>query len=97
MQSEATVVEFDLPRLGACFLPREFANFTGPLPTIEIQSASEQPRTVLALLVAGKAVVLSGPYSRVDGIYRYCARNEKLLATDAAPDRRTTSRCQRTA
>ena len=77
--------EFNLTGLGACFLPREFANFTGPLGPVEVVDAVAQPRTVLALLVAGKTVVFSGNYARVDGIYRYCARNEKQLAPAGRP------------
>lgn len=80
-----THCEFSLPELGACFLPREFALFSGPLEVLEAVSAAEQPRTVLARLAAGKSVVLSGDYARVDGIYRYCARNEKQLAGDGRP------------
>lgn len=71
--------EFNLPDLGACILPGEFANFTGPLGPIEVVNSLSPPSNVLALLIAGKSVVLTGDYGRADGIYRFCARNEKQL------------------
>lgn len=80
-----TKQEFEIPGLGICFLPREFANFAGPLGPIEVVDAAAQPSSALALLVAGKSVVLTGEYGRADGIYRFCARNEKQLATNDSP------------
>ncbi|MEI6970084.1 MAG: 50S ribosomal protein L11 methyltransferase [bacterium] len=72
--------DLNLPGLGACFLPREFTMFTGPLAQVEEVSPAERPRVVLDRLAAGGSLVLTGNYTRVDGIYRYCAHNEKELA-----------------
>lgn len=91
--AEVAEREFKLPGLGACFLPREFAVFTGPLGAVEMVNAAERPQIVLSLLVAGRPVALSGDYVRADGIYRYCARNERQLAPDNGT--RTADRHQR--
>jgi methylase of polypeptide subunit release factors len=71
----------DIPGIGACLLPSEFEHFTGPLDAerIEKSDARDLPSGIHAALAAGRAVVLSGPYRYVDGIYRYCQRHERQL------------------
>ncbi|MEI6807341.1 MAG: 50S ribosomal protein L11 methyltransferase [bacterium] len=80
-----TQQEFNLPDFGACFLPREFANFTGPLGPIEVVDTATRPSSVLAHLIACRSVVLIGDYGRADGIYRFCARNERQLVAKDGP------------
>ncbi len=69
----------DVPDIGLCLLPQEFAIFTGNLDSIEIHDSRESPRTLHALLAEGTAVVLTGSYAYADGVYRYCQRFEREL------------------
>ena len=69
----------EVPGLGRCVLPHEFAIFAGPLTEVEQRDASEAPSALHARLAAGSALLLSGDYGRVDGVMRYCQRNERGL------------------
>lgn len=65
--------------LGEVLFPNQFEVFTAPLGPAELHDAREAPKEILARLASGAAVILTGPYSYVDAIYRYCARNESSL------------------
>lgn len=72
----------EVPGAGPCLLPLEFEHFTGELGgevAVETRDARERPSEIHAALAAGRAVVLSGPYRYVDGVYRYCQRFERKL------------------
>ena len=69
----------DVPEIGSCLLPQEFAIFTGDLDSIEIHDSRESPRTLHNRLAAGIAVVLTGSYAYADAVYRYCQRFEREL------------------
>jgi len=69
----------EVPGAGACLLPREFAAFTGVLDAVERHDARESPRDLHARLGRGAAIVLSGPYAYVDGVFRYCQRFQRGL------------------
>jgi len=70
---------FELNGIGPCRLLGEFAAFTGEVEEVEVRHARESPREVLDCLIAGKSVVLTGPYAYVDAVYRYCQRFEAEL------------------
>ncbi|MHC4247610.1 MAG: 50S ribosomal protein L11 methyltransferase [Planctomycetota bacterium] len=80
-QSAPRGATVDVPGAGACLLPREFEHFTGAVgpAEVEVRDARERPSEVHAALAAGRAVVLSGPYRYIDGVYRYCQRFERKL------------------
>ena len=67
------------PGVGPCVFPREFAIFTGDIGPVQVHDARESPRELHALLAAGSAIVLTGPYAYVDAVYRYCQRFERGL------------------
>lgn len=69
----------EIPQIGACVLPREFAFFTGAPGAVEVHDARESPARIHSLLADGMAVVLSGSYAYVDAVFRYCQRFEKGL------------------
>ncbi|MHC5053576.1 MAG: 50S ribosomal protein L11 methyltransferase [Planctomycetota bacterium] len=71
----------DVPGAGACLLPREFEHFTGTVSPADVMArdARDPPSEIHAALAARQAVVLSGPYRYVDGVYRYCQRFERKL------------------
>lgn len=79
MLSRGTMV--DVSDAGACLLPREFEHFTGSIGAgeVETRDAREPPSGIHAALAAGRAVILSGPYRYVDGVYRYCQRFDRKL------------------
>ena len=69
--------------LGHCRLSREFVCFTGALTDVEARDARQSPKEFSAALAAGKTLVLTGPYAYIDGVYRYCQRQERqLVAAD---------------
>ena len=69
----------DVPGRGRYLLPREFALFTGEIEAAEVHDAQESPERLHAQLAAGLAIVLTGPYSYVNGIFRYCQHFERGL------------------
>ena len=70
--------------LGHCRLPREFVPFTGIFKGAEVQDARQPPKELSNILATGKALVLTGPYAYIDGVFRYCQRQEgTLVAADA--------------
>ena len=73
----------NVPGRGECFLPREFALFTGEIDSMEAHDARESPQQLHSQLAAGVAVVLTGPYTYVNGIFRYCQHFQRgLVASD---------------
>ena len=76
-------VTIDVAGLGPCLLPGEFAAATGTIGAIETHDARESPADLHALLAADVAIVLTGPYAYVDGVYRYCQRFERKLVSYA--------------
>lgn len=69
----------NIPEKGTCLLPYEFGIFTGELAVIEVHDARESPPQLHASLAQGVAVVLTGPYAYINGVYRYCMRFERDL------------------
>ena len=69
----------NVPGRGKCFLPREFALFTGDIDSIEARDARESPLQLHSQLAAGAAVALTGPYTYVNGVFRYCQRFQRGL------------------
>jgi hypothetical protein len=69
----------DVPGRGSCILPHEFAIFTGDIGSIEIHDARESPQELQERLTEGAALVLTGPYAYINGIYRYCKHFERRL------------------
>lgn len=55
--------------------------FTGAIGPVEACGADTPARRIGERLAAGEAVVLSGPYTFVDAVYRYCQRFERSLVT----------------
>lgn len=80
-EAPAAEQRFDLPGVGPCFLPREFAVHTGPLSSVEVRDARQPPATILRLLASDAAVVLTGSYAYADGVLRYCQRFERQLVS----------------
>ncbi|MFC1714712.1 50S ribosomal protein L11 methyltransferase [Candidatus Poribacteria bacterium] len=69
----------DVPGKGKCLLPSEFALFTGEIDTAELHDAQESPQQLLGRLAAGAAIVLTGPYPYINGVFRYCQHFERGL------------------
>ncbi len=69
----------DVPGKGKCLLPREFALFTGEIDAVEVHDARESPQQLHTQLAAGVAIVLMGPYSYINGVFRYCQHFERGL------------------
>ena len=69
----------DVPGKGKCLLPREFALFTGEIDAVEAHDARESPQKLHTRLAAGAAIVLTGPYSYINGVFRYCQHFERGL------------------
>lgn len=69
----------DIPGIGSCMLPHEFAIFTGAPGVVERHKARESPRSLHARLAAGATIILSGSYAYVDAVFRYCQRFEHGL------------------
>ncbi|NKB70117.1 MAG: methyltransferase domain-containing protein [Candidatus Latescibacteria bacterium] len=62
-----------------CRLPREFAVFTGDLPPVQIRDAQQAPSTLVQVLAAEGALLLTGPYPYIDGVHRFCQRQKGAL------------------
>jgi methylase of polypeptide subunit release factors len=69
----------DVPGRDPCLLPHEFAIFTGDIGSIEVHDARESPQELQERLAEGAAMVLTGPYTYINGIYRYCKHFERRL------------------
>lgn len=69
----------DVPGRGSYILPHEFAIFTGDTGSIEVHDARESPQELQKRLAEGAAMVLTGPYAYINGIYRYCKHFERRL------------------
>jgi len=69
----------EVPGIGPCLLPHEFAIFTGALGPIEKHDARQAPCDLHTRLAAGTAIILSGPYAYVDAVFRYCQRFQRGL------------------
>ena len=69
----------NVPGRGECLLPREFALFTGKIDAIEVHDSRESPQKLHNQLAAGMAVVLTGPYNYINGVFRYCQHFERDL------------------
>ena len=69
----------NIPGRGEGFLPREFALFTGKIDAIEVHDARKSPQVLHSRLATGTAVVLTGPYNYINGIFRYCQHFERDL------------------
>jgi methylase of polypeptide subunit release factors len=69
----------DVPCKGFCLLPREFAIFTGEVGSIEVHDAREPAQQLHARLAEGAAIVLTGPYTYANGVWRYCKHFERGL------------------
>lgn len=76
---QAQLQYVDVPDKGQCLLPREFSLFTGEMRSAEIHDARESPQQLHDKLVAGMAVILTGPYTYVNAIFRYCKHFERKL------------------
>jgi methylase of polypeptide subunit release factors len=85
-----------VPGVGPCLLPHEFAIFCGTLSCVEVHDARESPSALHARLAAGAGIVLCGPYGYVDAIFCYCQHYERgLVARAEVP--RVAGRAQRSA
>lgn len=73
----------NVPGKGQCLLPREFAPFTGKIDSVEVRDARESPEQLHSQLAAGKAIVLTGAYAYVNGVFRYCQHFERGLVASA--------------
>ena len=71
----------EVPGVGPCVLPDEFAIHTGTLGPIERRDARGSLVDIHARLAAGAAIVLHGPYAYVDAVFRYCQRFERALVS----------------
>ena len=69
----------DVPGRGSCLLPHQFAIFTGDIDSIQVHDARESPQELQKRLTEGAAMVLTGPYVYINGIYRYCKHFERKL------------------
>ena len=69
----------DVPGKGPCLLTHEFISFTGNIDAVEVHDARESPQQLHAQLAAGAAIVLTGPYSYINGVFRYCQHFERGL------------------
>lgn len=79
--SQASSQSVNVPGKGVCLLPREFVIFTGKIGSIEVHDARESPKQLYARLAKGVALVLTGPYAYVNGVYRYCDHFQRGLVT----------------
>lgn len=69
----------DVPDKGPCLLPHEFISFTGDMDAVEVHDSQESPQQLHAQLADGAAIVLTGPYSYVNGVFRYCQHYDRGL------------------
>jgi len=72
----------DVSGVGTCLLPDEFIAFTGEIRSVIAMRADAAPYLFLDELASDKAIVLSGDYSRVDAVMRYCQRYSGRLVSD---------------
>lgn len=73
----------EVPGIGPCLFPREFAVFTGTINALKVHDAREPPRELYAQLAGDIGMVLTGPYVYVEAVFRYCQRQSQILVSGA--------------
>lgn len=69
----------EIPEYGSCLFPYEFSVFAGLLGSIEVHHSRESAKELHSRLADGIAIILTGKYLHINGIYRYCMRFEREL------------------